>query len=420
MESGRVVEIKNEDVSSRSWVVLFTLVFGTAVLNFSSLIFASRPTEIMEQFNMTQMQLTAVSTASQLPGALLSIVIGKLMDKRGVRLIPSIMLAIAALCMIWRVFATSYAELFIITILAGTFFLPVTIIAPKLIGQWFLPHQLGTAMGIFGASAGVGTTLAFALGNIFPSTTSAFVVIAIGYVIMLFLWILFAKENISDVPPVEEDKLQNIPKGSVSQVVKSKNMWFVMITGGLAVGAALLLNTYLVNAFIGKGLEVSAASGIATLLNVCLVIGGVLSGVVVSKFGRYNLPYIIICVCGAVLYYIAYMIPISSLTYVLVAVGAVVVSGSIGVNMTRIPLIPMTGDFGYESVGVAGGMNNTAVGICAFVIPTLVANFVGDNYTGIFTVFLVLLVICAVVGGILLPELGEKGKIAKKMKAVRN
>ena len=61
-----------------------------------------------------------------------------------------------------------------------------------------------------------------------------------------------------------------------------------------------------------------------------------------------------------------------------------------------------------------------SVGICAFVIPTLVANFVGDNYTGIFTVFLVLLVICAVVGGILLPELGEKGKIAKKMKAVRN
>ena len=408
--------MENEKTANFRWLVLLILVFGNGILNFSNLIFASRPTEIMALFNITQAQLTAIATVGMLPGALFSIYIGKLMDKRGIRLIPGIMLAIAALCMIWRVFAASYVELFIITLLAGTFFLPISVIAPKLIGQWFPPQQIGTAIGLFGAAAGVGTTCAFALGNVFPSTEYAFGVIAAGYVVMLFLWLLFAKENAATKVTPTEKGLSREVSGSISMVVKSKNMWFVMIAGGLSVGAALLLNTYLVNAFISKGLEVSAASGIATLLNVCLIIGGILSGIVVSKLGLYNIPYVIICVCGAILYYISYMIPISTLTYILVAVGAIVVSGSIGVNMARIPLLPMTGDFGPESVGVAGGMNNTAIGICAFIVPTLIATFVGDNYTGIFTVFVVLLVICAVAGGMLLPELGENGTLAQKMR----
>lgn len=38
--------------------------------------------------------------------------------------------------------------------------------------------------------------------------------------------------------------------------------------GGLSVGAALLLNSYLVNAFLAKGMAPAAASGVATLLNV--------------------------------------------------------------------------------------------------------------------------------------------------------
>lgn len=55
--------------SSYRWAILFILVFGTAMLNFSNLIFASRPTDVMAQFNMTQGQLTAISTVGQLPGA---------------------------------------------------------------------------------------------------------------------------------------------------------------------------------------------------------------------------------------------------------------------------------------------------------------------------------------------------------------
>ena len=68
--------------SSYRWAILFILVFGTAMLNFSNLIFASRPTDVMAQFNMTQGQLTAISTVGQLPGAFFSIWLGHMFDKK--------------------------------------------------------------------------------------------------------------------------------------------------------------------------------------------------------------------------------------------------------------------------------------------------------------------------------------------------
>ena len=148
--------------SSMRWVILFILVFGTAMLNFSNLIFASRPTDVMEQFNMTQTQLTAISTVGQLPGAFFSVWLGHMIDKKGVRMLPGILLALAAACQIWRCFAADYVSLFIITFLAGAFFLPTQILQGKLLGVWFSREEMGTAMGIYGAGAGLGTTLAFA------------------------------------------------------------------------------------------------------------------------------------------------------------------------------------------------------------------------------------------------------------------
>ncbi len=110
-----------------------------------------------------------------------------------------------------------------------------------------------------------------------------------------------------------------------------------MICGGLSVGAALLLNSYLVNAFLAKGMAPAAASGVATLLNVCLLIGGILSGIVVSKVGRYNLPlYRHLCRRRSAVppgLHAAHQPPDLCAR----SRGGIIVSGSIGVNMARIP-----------------------------------------------------------------------------------
>ena len=68
-----------------------------------------------------------------------------------------------------------------------------------------------------------------------------------------------------------------------------------------------------------------------------------------------------------------------------------------------------------DSIGTAAGMNQTALGIMSFALPTIIASAAGNNYTVVFITAYVFLVLCGIVG-LLIPELGEKGKLAQSRK----
>ena len=410
--------------SSFKWVVLFLMVFGTAMLNFSNLVFSARSVDVMVQFNMDQAQLTAISGIGVLPGALFSIFLGNFFDKKGpksIRYIGAVLLFLAAACQIWRVFASSYIELFIITFLAGTFFLPTQVLPAKMLGAWFDRSEMGTAMGIFGAAAGIGITAAFAVAGLFSTTTAALAFCAGGYVLVAVLWLFTAIMPDQAQAPQEGDSkggasvmVEGAPQVSVGAVLKSKNMWLVMICGGLAAGAPLLYNSYVMNVFIGKGMDPALTSLIGVVFNICLVIGAIVTGFIVSKAGRYNRVYTVFPIVSGVALLAQYLLPVGPQTFVLAAIAALFGACTVSVNMARISLVPLTGDFGPENIGIAGGMNNTAMGLCMFVLPTIAAVALGDNYLGVFITLLVFFAVMALCGGILLPELGEKGELARR------
>ena len=409
--------------SSFKWVVLFLMVFGTAMLNFSNLVFSARSVDVMAQFNMDQAQLTAISGIGVLPGALFSIFLGNFFDKKGpksIRYVGAILLFLAAACQIWRVFASSYIELFVITFLSGTFFLPTQVLPAKMLGAWFDRSEMGTAMGVFGAAAGIGITTAFAVAGLFPTTTAALAFCAGGYVLVAVLWLFTAimpdgsgaAGQDADGPTVAVGEVA--PQVSVGAVLKSKNMWLVMICGGLAAGAPLLYNSYVMNAFIDKGMDPALTSLIGVVFNICLVIGAIVTGFIVSKAGRYNRVYTVFPIVAGVTLLVSYLVPAGPQTFVLAAIAALFGACTVSVNMARISLVPLTGDFGPENIGIAGGMNNTAMGLCMFVLPTISAVLLGNNYLGVFITLLVFFAIMSLCGGILLPELGENGELARR------
>jgi len=94
------------------------------------------------------------------------------------------------------------------------------------------------------------------------------------------------------------------------------------------------------------------------------------------------------------------------------------VAGSIGVNMARIALIPVTGEFGPENIGAAGGMNQASAGLIGFVLPTIAASIFGTNYLGVWTFAAIILIIIGILGGVLTPELGPMGKLAQSQRKV--
>ena len=396
---------------SYPWIVLIILAVGTAILYYSNMIFAVRAVDTLAKFQINEGQLAAISTIGCLPGAFLSIVVGRVLDKKSIKIFVALGLILTAACMIYRIFATTYVELLVATVLIGVFLLPITIVGPKMVGGLFRPEQMPLAMGIFGAAGGVGTTLAFATGNAYPSLETAFAGVSALGILLLLSWVLVVKEP-PKASPVDDSV--EAPKSNLGSVLKSANMWKVMFCSGFAVGASLLINTYLTQAFIlEKGVDPAIASIIGTTLNCCLIIGGILAGAIIGKLGLINLPYAFICIVGAACYLAAYLLPYSALTFVLVALAGLICSGSVGVSFTRIPLLPMTGDFGPESIGTATGMNQTALGIMSFALPTIIATIAGNNYTLVFIIAVVFLVLCGLVG-MTIPELGKKGKLAQK------
>lgn len=409
--------------SNRKWLVLVLLVLGAAMLNYSNMIFASRPVDVMAQFNMSQAQLTAISGLGVLPGALFSIVLGNYFDKRGNKtmcFVGTALIVLAAACQLWRVYASSYAVLFIITFLSGTFFLPTQVLPAKVIAAWFNRKEMGVAMGIYGSAAGVGIMLAFIIGGLLDTTAAALMSCFLGYAVVAVMWFFLGRmpdehplakplaERAADAAVAED-----APAVSVKAVIKSKSMWYVMICGGLAAGAPLLFNTYVVNAFLAKGMDVGLTSLLAVTFNISLVLGAIISGIIVAKTGRYNRVYGIFAVVSGFALLGTYLVPVGVLSFVLLATGGFFGASSMAVNLARIGLLPLTGDFGPENIGIAGGMNNTAMGVCMFVLPTIAAALLNDNYLGVFITVCMFFLIMALVGGILCPELGEKGKLVQ-------
>ena len=341
------------------WLVLAVLVAGTAMLNYSNMVFASRPADVMAQFAMDQAQLTAISSIAVLPGALFSIALGNWFDRhgaRGVRWAGAALIALAACCQLWRAYADSYPALFAITFLSGAFFLPTQVLPAKLIEAWFPRQQMGTGV----------------------------------------------------------DARAGAPKVDLRAVLTSKSMWMVMVCAAFAAGAPLFLNSYMLNAFVAKGMDPAAGSMLAVVFNLSLVLGAVFAGALASRTGRYNLPYLVLCLAGGALFLVAYLVPVGPQTFALLALAGFLGAGSLALNLARIGLLPLTGEFGPESIGIAGGMNNTAMGVGMFVIPTVAAALLGDNYLGVFVTLLGFFAVMGLVGGLVAPELGEKGALARR------
>ena len=88
--------------SAYKWTVLAILMVGTAILYYSNMIFAVRAPDTMAKFAINEGQLAAISTIGCLPGAFLSVVVGRVLDRKGVKLFTAAGLILTVACMVWR------------------------------------------------------------------------------------------------------------------------------------------------------------------------------------------------------------------------------------------------------------------------------------------------------------------------------
>ena len=396
---------KEKDSGRAMGIVAFFTLF-MAIMTFNLIVFPACALSTMEVLGVGQAELTTLTSVTSVVGVFGGIIFGRMLDTKDVRKSIMTFMAIGVVLFFVRAFMTSYIPVMILTFLASFCVGICQVAGPKGVATWFPPENVGTAMTFLNAGAGIGSALGFAVGGIL-GIKNAMLLVGILYLALLIFWIIIGGEGPykMEMPPA-----QDAGNGS-GAVYKSKNLWMIIIAFSMAVTSSQLVNSYMINSFVSKGLSPASASAMGTALNLSLLIGGFIMTAILNSVKKFN-PLLAVAMIGsAILILAGWFLPIGTITWVCVILGGLFFGGSLGLCAGRIPLLPMTGDFGPENIGAASGFNETIKGIIGFVLPIVVANALGTNFNGIFIVFAVCCVICTVCGSLMIPELGERGKL---------
>ena len=400
------------------WVVLILLTLGTMLLNYSNIIFAARAMDILTEYNCNETQLALISSISFLPGVFLSAIVGRMVDKLGSKKVIVVSMILVAIFFLLRVFIHNYWALFACTLGAGICIVPAGVIPAKMLRVWFPDSEMQIAFGIYGNAPGLGTTVAFATCAIFAKVSGAFLFVAIVAAVLFLLWLLIGKNAPAGYVEQAPAPAEGAKKGTYGKLLKTPFFWTILFNGFVGCGASLTINTFMILAFMGKGLETAPA--VVTTMNTILLVGGILSGFIVGAIKRINISYFVQCVPGIIIFVLAWFLPLGAYTPWLIWIGAFFWTGNVNVAMSKISLLPYTGKVDASELGAANGLMNTAISLGGFACPLIISAICqtanGLNYN-LFFIIVAILYIAAGVLNLFSPELGEKGKLAKAYNA---
>ena len=384
----------------RRWLILALLSLGTAFVNYSNIFLAAWADDVMALYRCTAPQLAAIASVSFLPGALLSVSSGRRIDRVGSRKVLCAGFAAASVCLLLRIWVKTYWPLLGLTLFAGVFLVPTGVAPAKLLGEWFSSKEMPIAFGLYSSSAGLGAALGFATGNLFPSVNAAFLAIAVLAILLSGAWFAIGEPAapgavIGSAPTVR----------GMSSVLKSRSLWKVAACAFIASGVSLVLNTYLTRSLAFKGASLAAASSIGTILNLSMIVGGVLGGGLAAKVGRYNRPFLVLCLSGGALLLAAWFVPFGIFTYLTFPLAALVLSGAVCMNMAKISLLPLIGEYKPGEVATANGVSNMCMSFGSFLLPVLISAVAGEKYPLVFLLAAGAFSVAGVVGS-RMPELG--------------
>lgn len=394
--------------NARGWAIVIWFTFWMACMTYNLVVFPAYAPVTMKTYGIEQAGLTTLASVTSVVGAVTGLFFGRLLDTKNVKMLIAVFMAIGIVLFFVRAFMTSYPVVVALTFLASACVGIVQVAQPKVLNSWFPPAKIGTAMVLGGAGAGIGSAGGFALGAVISMHTA---LLAIGsiYLILLIVWLFIGGEG--SYKTADSVEAHAAIQGKTSMVFKSKYLWFIMIALALAVTCSLLVNTYMINAFLSKGLASVQASLMATALNLSLLIGGFLMTPILAIVKRFNVLLALCMAGGGIFVLLGWFMPLGFQTWVFVVIGGLVFGGSLGLCAGRIPLIPITGQYTQELIGTASGLNETFKSLFSFVLPIAVATALGANFNGIFIIFAICCVLTIVFGAVLVPELGEKGEI---------
>ena len=395
-------------VTARSWVNVIFLMIFTALITCNMLVYAACTVSATEVFGIGVEELTLLASVTSLIGVFTGIVFGRMLDYKNVKHCVTLFLAIGAAAFMVRAFVYDYMVTLILQFV-GAFCVGICQVgAPKIVSSWFPAEKVGFATQVLLAGAGIGPVVIFAVAPQL-GIKGCLLAVGIAFVCLLIFWVAFCGEG-----PFKTESAQKLPKEELRKVYKSPTLWKLIVTYSVSITAFTIINTYLISAFLGKGMDEITSSIMGTVLNIALLIGGYIAAALLGAIKKYK-PIVIVAEVGAILFVLlAWFMPLGTQTWIFAVLTGLFFGGSTQLQVSRIPMIPTVGEFSPKLISTANGFAETIKGIIAFVTPSIISFACGTNFDAIFIVFAVLCLVIIIFGGLKIPELGEKAVIERR------
>lgn len=358
---------------------------------------------IIPEFNLSPSQFSSVFTAAMIPGMCLSLVSGILCDKFGTKVCVNIACIVVAAALILRIWAGSYATLFLCMVCAGVGCTFLNSNIAKILGAWFAPEKIGTMIGITMSGSTLAMAIAMGTTAMFPSVKSAYIAAAVIAVIAAVCWIFLVKEK--DEKGGAPVKSQPVLEG-LKVIIRNRNIWLTAVCLMCLLGASVALSTFMPLALQSKmGMAATAAGGMSSIIMYGNLAGTIFGPMICQKIGKLKIHLILCAVIAGLGSAFAWLAPAGFLLMAALFLTGFFTSAAIPV-LISVPI--QLKDVGPTYAGVAGGFVSTIQLLGAVVLPTYVMTpIAGDNYHTLFLLAgsCMIVMILAVFG---MPELMRK------------
>jgi MFS family permease len=337
---------------------------------------------------------------------------GSLGDRYGVKKVVTFGLVLAVIGCTFRYAATSFWPFFFMAILAGLASGLLVANIAKLFGAWFAPDQMGTLMGAYMVSPMLAGTLATAVTPYFPSEKSAFISSGVACLIILILWLIFAKNKPAGAP----DQPSLPVTRYIGIAARSRAIWLAGFCSLFVMGSMMTFTGFLPKVLGAMpGIDRKLAASWGSLPNLGGIFGCFIGPLVCRRMGVMK-PYLIaVSLLGAIITFWSWQLPVGGgLSFAALMLSGALQSAILPVIMTLPVLLP---EIGPIYAGSAGGIITTLQVLGGVVVPSyVITRIAGSNPTHLFGLTAVC---CALIAlpTLFLPELGSKALAARAAKA---
>ena len=318
---------------------------------------------ITAEFDLTHAQAGLLMSLFALPGIIISIPAGHLTDRYGQKNIGIASLVLIIIGSTIFASGSSFIILALGRIISGIGAMTISVIAPRLVAQWFTGRQLGIAMGIFNAVMPLGTVLSLnllsILGKSFGWRSSIWLCVLITIVALIVFAIVYS--------PARQTR-QQIPSASIGFIHSlgpvGISVWLVGAIWMFYNAAFTSLMTFTPSFLKVSGFLITEAGFLTSVMMLPSIVLGPTIGFLVGKFNHKS----IFIIAGSLIWTIIIsFIPVSG-TFIFAPMILVGLTASIMTVPTYALMVDVTDS---EKLGLAYGIMSTTMNLGILAGPAL-------------------------------------------------